>query len=158
MLMLSSLGILFPHIHIHLYAHTWIGLSYAQSKPVPPSLHDSFFHGSKCICVRFLWPQRNTYRNEICTSVCCLLSSQIDPFLLLQMEVLLRSREAKFPIYFLCLFLTVFPWDATSHAGPDLLTQMGKIPVTSVDFGLGPFWQDRKEQFMQRSKSRKKHH
>lgn len=63
--MLSCLGILFPHIHIHLRTHMWTGLFYGLSKPVPPSLHDFFFHGSKCICVPFHWPPKNTYRNEI---------------------------------------------------------------------------------------------
>lgn len=64
-LILSSLGILFPHIHIHLRRHRWTGLFYGPNKPVPPLLCDFFFHGSKCICVPFHWPQKNTYRNEI---------------------------------------------------------------------------------------------
>lgn len=62
--MLSSLGILFLHIHIHLRTHMWTGLFYGPSKPVQPSLCDFFFRGSKCICVPFHWPQKNTYRNE----------------------------------------------------------------------------------------------
>lgn len=38
---------------------------------------------------------------------------------------------------FFCLFITAFPQDAIGHAEPDPLTPAGKIPVTSVDFGLG---------------------
>lgn len=53
------------------------------------------------------------------------------------------SNEQRNKIYylFLCLYITSFPQDATSHAGPDPLKSVRKIPKTWGIWGLHTLWQ-----------------
>lgn len=69
-----------------------------------------------------------------------------------------NKERNKISYLYFCLFIMVFPQDATSYAGLDPLRSVRKIPISLVGFGLRTFWQHRNEQFTQRPKSRKKLH
>lgn len=63
-----------------------------------------------------------------------------------------KAQRSKFSLLVFCLFVTAFPQDTASCAGPERPTPVGKIPVTSVRFGFRPFWPERKDRFRQRLK------